>query len=230
MTEGLRPPPEGLLLIAAADRLGLSGRTVAARTEVSAAVVKKLGYSKAKLSESWWRCIVKGFQSVRGVKVPYRAPGETVARFAHAVGTTAEELESVGRADAAEAMRALAAEVAVEEKEQRDTAAARRASGNPARVEERWLMLEPVLRQAPVGLDPFERDDLRGRVDVLLTESPQWQPAEEPEPDDPPKPPAGAAKRPAKGAAKSAARGAGQRAGRTKGTKGGANGKGAKRG
>ncbi|MEW1864286.1 hypothetical protein AB0399_28615 [Streptomyces sp. NPDC088194] len=193
MTETLRPPPEGLLLAAAAERQGLSGRMVAARTEVSAAVAKKLGYSKRKLSEPWWRCIIKGFQSVNRTKVAYRGTGETVARFAHAVGATAEDLTAAGRADAADAVRALAAVLALEEKERRDTAAARRISGNPARVEERWLMLEPVLRQAPVGLDPSDRDDLRGRIDGLLAESPQWQPVDGDE--DAPPPRAAAAQR-----------------------------------
>jgi hypothetical protein len=182
MTEGLRPHPEGLLLKAAAERLDYSGHQVAARTRLSPKAMARLGYSKPKLSESGWRCNINGFQWANRAKVPYSGAGETVARFAQAVGVTAEELEAAGRGDAAEALRELEAVLAAVEKEQRDADAARRASGAPARVEERWLMLEPVLRQAPVGLDAFERDDLRGRVDGLLTESPQWQSSQEAEP------------------------------------------------
>ncbi|BBA98537.1 hypothetical protein RVR_4754 [Actinacidiphila reveromycinica] len=177
MTEGLRPPPEGLLLIAARARQGCSGRDVAQRTALSAAILRKLGSSprKSTLSESYWRSVAGGYQWVGRKKVPARPSARGVARYAHALGVTAEQLTTAGRADAAQLLRTIAAEVAKEEKERRDVDAARRASGNPARVEERWLMLEPLLRQAPVGLDDDERDDLRDRVDGLLTRSAQWQ-------------------------------------------------------
>ncbi|WP_435172373.1 hypothetical protein [Actinacidiphila sp. bgisy145] len=203
MTEGLRPPPEGLLLIAARERQDESGHSVAHKTALSAAILKKLGYPPSKLgplSETYWRSVVGGFAWVGKKKVKATPYARAVARYAYALGVTAEELTAAGRADAADLLRLIQTEVAREEKERRDLDAARRASGNPARVEERWLLLEPLLRQAPVGLDAYERDDLRDRVDGLLTKSAQWQASQDSDQDpDSAVPPARSAK-PAKSA------------------------------
>ncbi|SEG47739.1 Helix-turn-helix domain-containing protein [Actinacidiphila yanglinensis] len=167
MTEGPQPPPEGLLIMAAAKKLRISQREAARRADVS---------------ETWWRRIVSGYQLVNKVKVPTRGVDETLARMARGVGVSAEQLEAVDRAGAAEALRRIEAEAATAaEKERRDADAALRSAGARTRVEERWHMLEPVLLRAPVDLDPFERDDLRGRVDVLLARSPEWH-AQEPAP------------------------------------------------
>ena len=43
-------------------------------------------------------------------------------------------------------------------------------------MDERWLMLEAVLRQAPVGLSPAEYATLLGRINVFFEQSPEWQP------------------------------------------------------
>jgi hypothetical protein len=186
MTEGLEPPPEGLLLSAARERRDESGHSVAHKTALSAAILKKLGYPPSKLgplSETYWRSVVGGFAWVGKKKVKATPYARGVARYAYALGVTADELTAAGRADAADLLRLIQTEVAREEKERRDLDAARRASGNPARVEERWLLLEPLLRQAPVGLDAYERDDLRDRVDGLLTRSAQWQAPQDPDQD-----------------------------------------------
>lgn len=89
------PTPEGVLLDDARKALvpRVSIRTAAAR---------------ADMSEGRWRQIVKGFQAAgAGVKVPVIAPSDTIARMAHAVGVTPEQLEAAGRDDAAADLRTL---------------------------------------------------------------------------------------------------------------------------
>ncbi|MDX3239744.1 helix-turn-helix transcriptional regulator [Streptomyces sp. ME03-5709C] len=80
------PPPEAALIRRALKRSRLTGRSAAAR---------------AGLSDARWRQIVSGYQSVGGSHHPVRAPAETLARMAQAVGVTAEELTTAGRPDAA---------------------------------------------------------------------------------------------------------------------------------
>lgn len=64
----------------------------------------------AGLSDTRWRQIVKGWQtSHEGGRVEVRAPAGTLARMAQVVGLSAEDLVHVGRADAAEVMRAAGA-------------------------------------------------------------------------------------------------------------------------
>jgi hypothetical protein len=61
------------------------------------AAAKKIG-----LSEGRWRQIESGYQTpTAGVQTPVIAPAETLARMAHVVGVTADELRSADRADAA---------------------------------------------------------------------------------------------------------------------------------
>jgi hypothetical protein len=57
---------------------------------------------RAGLSEGRWRQIVSGYQSAgRGSYHAVVAPAATLARMARVVGVTAEQLDSVGRSDAA---------------------------------------------------------------------------------------------------------------------------------
>lgn len=56
----------------------------------------------AGISEGRWRQIVKGYQATAGVRLPVRAPADTLARMAQAVGLTSWELRAVERTDAAE--------------------------------------------------------------------------------------------------------------------------------
>lgn len=55
------------------------------------------------MSDSRWRQIIKGYrQETKDVRVPVRAPADTLARMARAVGATAEQLREAGRSDAAD--------------------------------------------------------------------------------------------------------------------------------
>jgi transcriptional regulator with XRE-family HTH domain len=94
MTTKPDPQPEGKLITEARKRARLSGREAARR---------------AGISEGRWRQIVNGYMVVtKGVYSPVvGAPAETIARMAQSVDVTPEQLESVGRADAAEELRKL---------------------------------------------------------------------------------------------------------------------------
>ncbi|MEU6853069.1 helix-turn-helix transcriptional regulator [Actinacidiphila alni] len=150
MTERPEAPPEGKLIKAALAASGLSQRRAA---------------DLADLSEARWRQIVAGYQSVGGRPVPISGPDETLARMAHVVGVRPEELAAAGRPEAAEALRALDAR-------QREAKASAPESGPRARLEERWHMVEGVLRAAREGLSPSEDDTLAGRVQVFFAQEP----------------------------------------------------------
>ncbi len=94
MTTKPDPQPEGKLITEARKRARLSGREAARR---------------AGISEGRWRQIVNGYMVVtKGVYSPVvGAPAETIARMAQSVDVTPEQLESVGRADAADELRKL---------------------------------------------------------------------------------------------------------------------------
>ncbi|MFB0617297.1 helix-turn-helix domain-containing protein [Streptomyces sp. AGS-58] len=81
------PPPEALLLKEALRRTRMSGREAARR---------------AGVSDTWWRAIVNGHQTIGGVRAPVTAPDDTLADMAQAVGVTPDELREAGRAGAAE--------------------------------------------------------------------------------------------------------------------------------
>jgi transcriptional regulator with XRE-family HTH domain len=88
------PQPLGRLITAARKRARLSGRRAADR---------------AGISDGRWRQIVNGYEVIgTGVyRIVDNPPAETVARIAQGVDLTPEELEEVGRADAAEELRNL---------------------------------------------------------------------------------------------------------------------------
>lgn len=87
------PPPEAALLKEALQRKRLSGREAARR---------------AGVSDTWWRNIVRGYQTVSGTPVPVKGPAETVARMAQVIDLTPDQLRDAGREDAAEALERLA--------------------------------------------------------------------------------------------------------------------------
>jgi transcriptional regulator with XRE-family HTH domain len=93
MTDRPVQRPEGALIGRAQKRSGLSQRAAA---------------RLAGISENHWRNIVKGYSTVSaGVTAPIKGNADTVARMAQAVGVTPEELEEVGREDAAAVLRGL---------------------------------------------------------------------------------------------------------------------------
>lgn len=85
-------PPEGHLIAAAAERLGISIREAARRAGIS--------YGR-------WRQITQGYQNVSpGSYAVVHAPARTVAKMALVVGITPEQMADEGRRpDAAEIMR-----------------------------------------------------------------------------------------------------------------------------
>ena len=96
MDERPEQRPEGALIAAALKRSRMSQRRAAA---------------KAGISENRLRAIVHGYQNVgAGTYVAVKGPPDTVARIADAVGVTPEQLEGVGRDDAAEELRLIEAE------------------------------------------------------------------------------------------------------------------------
>ena len=65
---------------------------------------------RAGISEGWWRQVVRGYQPLKGGgKAPMTGSAATVAAMAQVVGVTPEQLEAVGRGDAAEELRTLLA-------------------------------------------------------------------------------------------------------------------------
>jgi hypothetical protein len=149
MTERPPAPPEGELIKAAQAKARLSQRKAA---------------ELAEISETWWRRIVSGHQPVSGGKpAPFRSPDRTLARMAHVVGVQPEELADAGRPEAAELLRTIASE-------ERETDAAAVPPGPRARLEERWHVVEAVLRSAREGLSPSEDSTLAGRVKVFFAQ------------------------------------------------------------
>lgn len=64
----------------------------------------------AGMSDARWRQIAKGHnQASRDVRVPARAPDDTLARMARVVGATPDQLREVGREDAADELERLTA-------------------------------------------------------------------------------------------------------------------------
>ncbi|MFN6547941.1 hypothetical protein [Mycolicibacterium nivoides] len=63
--------------------------------------------SEAGISASRWTQIVRGYkQETKDLRIPVRAPADTLARMATVVQASPEELDAVGRSDAADIMRA----------------------------------------------------------------------------------------------------------------------------
>ncbi|WUH92554.1 helix-turn-helix domain-containing protein [Streptomyces sp. NBC_00433] len=151
MTERLEAPPEGVLIKRAAAAARLSQREAARRADIS---------------ETRWRQLVSGYQVVSRAKVPVRSPDDTLARMARAVGVTAEQLEEAGRDGAAAALReAEAEELAAPAGRGADT-----GDGGPgSRVDERWHLVQAVLRQARAGLTASEYDTLAGRITAYVS-------------------------------------------------------------
>ena len=90
------PPPEAQLI--ERRRLALPKQRSAI-----AKVAKEAG-----ISEGRWRQIAKGYQQVdKSTRALVRAPAETLARMAFAVGATAGDLHEAGRGDAAEELEVL---------------------------------------------------------------------------------------------------------------------------
>lgn len=89
------PPPEGQVIEEAREKRRLSQNKAA---------------EQAGLSGTRWRQIVTGVASGgKGIQIPVHGRAETVARMAQVVGVAPEQLAEVGRDDAAEVLRTLAA-------------------------------------------------------------------------------------------------------------------------
>lgn len=77
------------------------------RNGMQPALSARAAAKAAGLSPSRWTQIVRGYkQETGGIRVPVRAPADTLARMARVVGATPEQLRGVGRADAADEMEA----------------------------------------------------------------------------------------------------------------------------
>lgn len=89
------PPEEGVLI----ERLRKDARPSLSVREAA---------RRAGFSEGRWRQIAKGYnQASKEVRVPVRAPAETLARMARVVGATPDQLREVGREDAADELERL---------------------------------------------------------------------------------------------------------------------------
>lgn len=67
---------------------------------------------RAGMHESRWRQLAKGYQQVTsGTRVAAKAPADTLARMARAVGAKPDDLRAVGREDAAAVLESLPADV-----------------------------------------------------------------------------------------------------------------------
>lgn len=126
MSEHAGPPPEGALIIAALKRRRLSARAAA---------------PQAGISETRWRQITSGYQTVSGQRIPVRAPDDTLARMAQVAGVTPEQLTDADRPEAAEELRGLPP---LDEPEREPTVA--ELAAEVARLTE---LVERVLRNEP---------------------------------------------------------------------------------
>lgn len=78
------------------------------RKQVRPAMSVRKAAEAASISEGRWRSLAKGTHQVsKGTAVPTRAPADTLARMARAVGATPDQLREVGRNDAADELEAL---------------------------------------------------------------------------------------------------------------------------
>jgi len=97
MTADLLPPPEALLIAGLRERPPRMSMREAAR--------------RAQMSDARWRQIEHGVRYFRGVPYPETGPAQAIARMAHAVGATPEQLADAGRPDAAAELEAMAESV-----------------------------------------------------------------------------------------------------------------------
>lgn len=95
---GLQPPPEGLLI----------GRK---RREKNPRLSRLEAGRLAGISETRWRQLESGVIRIKGTDYPERAPDDTLARMAFAVGVSAAELAEAGRPEAAVLLARLAATI-----------------------------------------------------------------------------------------------------------------------
>ena len=78
------------------------------REAADPAMSRRQAAARAGISPSQWSDVERGHkQAGSGVTVPVQATPETLARMAHVVGVSAEELSAAGRDDAGRALRAL---------------------------------------------------------------------------------------------------------------------------
>jgi hypothetical protein len=100
-TQRPAPTPEGELIGKAAKSAGITVKKAAER---------------AGISDTRWRQIVAGYQTpTRGQHIPVEGRPDTVARMAYAVGLLPEQLEGVGRTDAATILRVIRSDAAAQE-------------------------------------------------------------------------------------------------------------------
>lgn len=147
MSDRPEAPPEGALL---------------KRAQIAARISQREAARRSGISETRWRQLVSGYQVVSRAKVAVSSPDDTLARMARAVDVTAEQLEEAGRGRAAAVLRQAEAEA--------DAPARRTAgAGSQSRVDERWPLVQAVLRQARAGLTPSEYDTLTARITTYVT-------------------------------------------------------------
>lgn len=90
---GAEQRPEGVLIQRVMQQRGLSASRVA---------------RLAGISPERWRQITNGYEAAgRGQRVEVIAPAGTLAKMAHAIGISPEQLEEAGRTDAAQVLRDL---------------------------------------------------------------------------------------------------------------------------
>jgi transcriptional regulator with XRE-family HTH domain len=107
--------------------------------------------AKAGISASQWSDVERGQKKAGpGVIVPVQATAETLARMAQIAGVNAEELEAVGREDAAAELRSLA-----EQRDMRQRLAAVPGLGAIAETLPR-VTSEELLPLVAAGLDEIE--------------------------------------------------------------------------
>lgn len=138
----------------------------ASREELRPRLSARRAAELSGISEGRWRQIVKGFQQVtKDVRVPVRAPAETLARMANTVGVTPEQLRDVDRNDAAAELDLLRERIASE--------GAQVAAAPPGSVK---AINSMVLRQIdlmihlPMDIDDADLEklrDLRNEVSLL---------------------------------------------------------------
>ncbi|MEN3225204.1 helix-turn-helix domain-containing protein [Mycolicibacterium porcinum] len=136
------------------------------RTAAKPSLSVRAAAKEAGISDSRWRQIIKGYrQETKDLRIPVRAPADTLARMATVVQASPEELDAVGRSDAADIMRAAADRTmsALDEQEPKPETPAETASvkalGNPAA---RYISEHPML------VDGVSIEELAERFKTLL--------------------------------------------------------------
>lgn len=111
----------------------------------------------AGTSSTTYRRVISGVSRFGGQDVPFEGSADTVARIARALGITSEQLDEVGRADAAEELRHLQSEQIVPIGQAVETDTAGRVAAGENEDDPKMRRAAELLAEAAALLDEIRR-------------------------------------------------------------------------